>query len=77
MFLCFNYKETIPYMKILCFLVHKMSKRPAPECIATRKFEPSRIYGLTGFLKASSRVNAGTNEGEAPATLLHFGLPYR
>ena len=26
--------------------------------------------------KGLSRVSAGTNDGEAPATLLHFGLPY-
>ena len=25
----------------------------------------------------STRVSVGTNDGEAPATYLHFGLPYR
>ena len=37
-------------------------------------------FGLTGFPKASeglSRVSAGSTDGEASATLLHFGLPYR
>ena len=37
-------------------------------------------FGLTGFPKASSGVSVGTvgtNDGEAPGTRLHFGLPYQ
>ena len=48
------------------------------EGIATSKTKQD--FGLTGFPEASSRVSAGTagtNDGEAPAIHLHFGLPYR
>ena len=48
-----------------------------PEGIATRL---SRILGGMTFPKASSRASAGTagtNDGEAPATRLHFGFSDR
>lgn len=33
-------------------------------------------FRLTGFLKATSRVSAGANDGEAAATHLSFSLFY-
>ena len=47
-------------------------KCPAPEYVAVRAFEPSRISWLSSFFEMS----AETSDGEAPATHLHFGLPY-
>ena len=49
-----------------------------PKGTATRLYY-KHDFRLTGFPKASSIVSggtAGTNNGEVPATRLHFGLPY-
>ena len=43
--------------------------------IATTLSRMCGELGSSGFPKASSRVSAGTNDGEAPATLLQYDLP--
>ena len=50
----------------------KMSERPRWHSNKTKQ-----NFGLTSFPNASSRASTGTNDEEAPVTLLHFGLPYR
>ena len=42
-----------------------------------RSNKTKQDFRLTGFPKASFRVSVGTNDGKAPATRLHFGLPYQ
>ena len=51
----------------------------SPKCQSTRGHsnKTKQNFGLTGFPNASSRASTGTNDEEAPATLPHFGLPYR
>ena len=49
----------------------KMSERPR------HSNKTKQNFGLTGFPNASSRASTGTNDEEAPVTLLHFGFPYR
>ena len=54
----------------------------SPKCLSARGHTngTKQCFGLTSFPRTSSRVlgvSAGTNDGEAPATLLQFGLPHQ